>query len=89
MTEERLERFIGLKQEASALKLLLDDTLKHGPVMTTDAVTSAAEFPFSKHTVVVSGLNLGEYQEDVDMLASRWRAKPEGHTRRLVFWKTT
>ena len=85
MTEERLERFIGLKQEASALKLLLDDTLKHGPVMTTDAVTSAAEFPFSKHTVVVSGLNLGEYQEDVDMLASRWRAKRKAILDELVF----
>lgn len=85
MTEERLERFIGLKQEASALKLLLDDTLKHGPVMTTDAVTSAAEFPFSKHTVVVSGLNLGEYQEDVDMLASRWRTKRKAILDELVF----
>ena len=85
MTEERLERFGGLKHEADALLMMLDKTLKVGPVMTTDAVASAAEFPYSKHTVVVSGLNLGEYQDDVDMLASRWRAKREAILDELVF----
>ena len=68
MTEERLERLGGLKHEADALLMMLDKTLKVGPVMTTDAVASAAGFPYSKHTVVVSGLNLGEYQDDVDNL---------------------
>ena len=85
MTEERLERLGGLKHEADALLMMLDKTLKVGPVMTTDAVASAAEFPYSKHTVVVSGLNLGEYQDDVDMLASRWRAKREDILDELVF----
>lgn len=85
MTEERLERFIGLKQEADALKLLLDNTLKHGPVMTTDAVTSAAEFPFSKHTVVVSGLNMGEYQTEIERIVEGWRAKREAIIKEMVF----
>ena len=85
MTEERLERFIGLKQEASALKLLLDDTLKHGPVMTTDAVTSAAEFPFSKHTISVSGLNLGQYQTEINRIVETWRAKYEAIIKEIVF----
>lgn len=85
MTEERLERFIGLKQEAAALKLLLDNTLKHGPVMTTDAVTSAAEFPFSKHTVVVSGLNMGEYQTEIERIVEGWRAKREAIIKEMVF----
>ena len=85
MTEERLERFIGLKQEAAALKLLLDNTLKHGPDMTTDAVTSAAEFPFSKHTVVVSGLNMGEYQTEIERIVEGWRAKREAIIKEMVF----
>ena len=33
----------------------------------------------------MSGLNLGEYQEDVDMLASRWRAKRKAILDELVF----
>lgn len=85
MTEERLERFIGLKQEASALKLLLDNTLKHGPVMTTDAVTSAAEFPFSKHTISVSGLNLGQHQTEINRIVEKWRAKYEAIIKEIVF----
>ena len=85
MTEKRLERFIGLKQEADALKLLLDNTIKHGPVMTTDAVTSAADFPFSKHTVVVSGLNMGEYQTEIERIVEGWRAKREAIIKEIVF----
>ena len=85
MREERLERFIGLRHEADALKLILDSTLEHGLVMTTDAVTSAAEFPFSKHTIVVSGLNLGEYQAEIDRIVEAWKSKRKEIIKEIAF----
>lgn len=61
MTEERLMQYRGLIQEIKQLEGRLTSLNRNGPQEVTDAVSSAAEFPYSKHTKVIRGIAVEDY----------------------------
>lgn len=61
MTEERLEQYRALKLEISQLEEKISELVRQGPQETIDSVMSAANFPYSKHTVSIEGLDIEGY----------------------------
>ena len=85
MTEQRLEQYRGLKKEIAQLEGCLHELEQKGPQMATAAVTSAAKFPFNKHTEIVTGLATEEYAEKQERLIRRiYRAKVKAEDERIA-----
>ena len=85
MTEQRLEQYRGLKKEIAQLEGCLRELERKGPQMATAAVTSAAKFPFNKHTEIVTGLATDEYAEKQERLIRRiYRAKVKAEDERIA-----
>lgn len=61
MTEGRLEQYRATLLEIEQLENRLKQLHEQGPAEVTDTVSSAAEFPFSKHTVAIEGLADADY----------------------------
>lgn len=75
MTEERLMQYRGLKQEINQLGDRLAKLRRKGPHEVSDTVTTAAEFPFSKHTKAIHGIAVDNYtQKEQRILEKQSRA---------------
>jgi len=55
MTKARLSQYPHIKREIKQLEALVADATANGVPTVSDTVLSAAEFPYSPHTVVISG----------------------------------
>lgn len=85
MTKQQLEQYRGLKKEIAQLEGCLHELEQKGPQMATAAVTSAAKFPFNKHTEIVTGLATEEYAEKQERLIRRiYRAKVKAEDERIA-----
>lgn len=71
MTKERLTQYRGLVKEIEQLDRQIEQLKKKGPDTATAAVTSAAEFPYSKHTVIVEGLAIGEHDSKLSRILKK------------------
>ena len=75
MTEERLMQYRGLIQEIVQLGDRLAKLKSKGPHEVSDTVTTAAEFPFSKHTKAIHGIAVDDYtQKEQRILEKQSRA---------------
>lgn len=64
-------QYRGLVKEIEQLSRSIEQLKKNGPSTATAAVTSAAEFPYSKHTVIVEGLAVGEHDSRVTRILKK------------------
>ena len=55
MTKDKLEQYQNLKNEIRILEAEAARRISKGPDYVSDSVTTAAEFPYSSHTLVISG----------------------------------
>lgn len=67
MTEESLEQYRALKQEITLLEDRIRRMQSEGPRYISDSVTTAARFPYSKHTMSIAGY------EDPELYDARLR----------------
>lgn len=80
MTQDRLNQYRALKREIAVLQEVIDE-LESKPNTVSDTVQSAAEFPYSLHTVTITGLptdkqqNILERKTTLEQLKSRAEAE--------------
>lgn len=63
MTKDRLEQYRNILAEIKLLEYQLKASMTQGPDYVSDTVSSAAEFPYSKHTVKIDGYDWSRYQD--------------------------
>lgn len=72
MIEERLEQYRALKFEIAQLEDRICNMQNEGPQDTCDSVSTSAEFPYSKHTLVICGIeDVTAYNKRLHRLQSR------------------
>ena len=68
MTKERLEQYESIKEEITELKAEID---RRKNMLLTDTVSgSSSDFPYTKHTITIKGLEYG-----IDLYSKRLDAK--------------
>ena len=68
MTKERLEQYESIKEEIKELKAEID---RRKNMLLTDTVSgSSSDFPYTKHTITIKGLEYG-----IDLYSKRLDAK--------------
>ena len=75
MTKDRLEQYQKIKSEIGILENELSFIIRKGPDHVSDAVSTAAEFPYSQHTLVISGYDWGTYNDQIDAVYKKRRQK--------------
>lgn len=65
MTVDQLKQYKALQREIETLNKAIVEMGEKGPEVSSDAVSSAAEWPYSKHTVQVDGLDWSEYDRQM------------------------
>lgn len=76
MTVDQLKQYKALQREIEALNKAIVEMGEQGPSVSSDAVSSAAEWPYSKHTVQIDGLDWSEYERQMRaVLRKREEAK--------------
>ena len=73
MTRERLDQYLDLKREIFLLEAEIESLSDKAGEIVTDVVSSSAEFPFSKHSVLISGLCV----RDLERLEARRQLRSE------------
>lgn len=71
MTKERLEQYAALAEEISVLKSQLYKLRQRGPDVAGDAVQTAAEFPYSLHTIPIKGLDIEAYEAKMKRIENK------------------
>ena len=73
---DQLKQYKALQREIEALNKAIVEMGEQGPSVSSDAVSSAAEWPYSKHTVQIDGLDWSEYERQMRaVLRKREEAK--------------
>lgn len=62
---DQLKQYKALQREIETLNKAIVEMGEKGPEVSSDAVSSAAEWPYSKHTVQVDGLDWSEYDRQM------------------------
>lgn len=62
---DQLKQYKALQREIEALNKAIVEMGEQGPSVSSDAVSSAAEWPYSKHTVQIDGLDWSEYDRQM------------------------
>ena len=76
MTVDQLKQYKALQREIEALNKAIVEMGEQGPEVSSDAVSSAAEWPYRKHTEQVDGLDWSEYERQMRVvLRKREEAK--------------
>ena len=74
MTVDQLKQYKALQREIEALNKAIVEMGEKGPSVSSDAVSSAAEWPYSKHTVQIDGLDWSEYERQMRMVLRKREA---------------
>lgn len=90
MTQKRLNQYRALKYEISVLQDVIDE-LESKPNTVSDTVQSAAEFPYSLHTVTISGLPIDKQQGIIERKTAleQLKAKAEKELQYITEWIAT
>ena len=102
MTEERLEKYRALKLEIAQLENRIRNMKIEGPQETSDSVSTSVNFPYSKHTLVISGFeditaynkrlsrlqaNLSKSQAELEELDEYIASVPDACIRTIMQYK--
>ena len=74
MTVDQLKQYKALQREIEALNKAIVEMGEKGPEVSSDAVSSAAEWPYSKHTVQIDGLDWSEYERQMRVVLRKREA---------------
>lgn len=90
MTQDRLNQYRALKREIAVLQEVIDE-LASKPNTVSDTVRSAAEFPYSLHTVTITGLPTDKQQDILERKATleRLKARAEAELKEITEWIAT
>lgn len=90
MTQNRLNQYRALKREIAVLQDIIDD-MESKPNTVSDTVQSAAEFPYSLHTVTITGLPTDKQQDIIDRKTTleQLMARAEAELKKITEWIAT
>ena len=71
---DQLKQYKALQREIEALNKAIVEMGEKGPEVSSDAVSSAAEWPYSKHTVQIDGLDWSEYDRQMRVVLRKREA---------------